>query len=135
MATQVLPPNPKLFLPGLKRGPSLSSRSAAMLVHDGAGVTFALSPEGATSIGRPDPKSQDRPDIDLSPLDPLHLVSRQHAVIHAKGGTYYLVLVRRATNGTYINENPVSPGTLTPLKDGAILRFAGVSLRFSLVRR
>ena len=64
-------------------------------------------------------KSNDRipPDVDVSGFSNSEIVSRIHADIRVEGDTYYIEDVG-SSNGTYINNKPLSPGDRHRLRPG-----------------
>lgn len=69
-------------------------------------------------LGRTDPSGNYRPDIDFSAFNAMPLgVSRRHALF--KPGHSSLSLIdQHSTNGTWVNDERLSPGLEHPLEDG-----------------
>ncbi|MAB88138.1 MAG: hypothetical protein CMJ90_01600 [Planctomycetes bacterium] len=65
--------------------------------------------------------------FDIRPHDPE--ISRHHAMITFTG-TGFIVKDTGSTNGTFVNENKVAPGTEADLEHGNILRVGRTSMRF-----
>lgn len=109
-----------------------ASVAYARLVYAGDGddtpILFALDGETST-IGRTDPLSGVAPDVDLSPLDPQLTTSRQHARIDRDAEAFVLI-EKRATNGTFVNGKRLQPGSPLRLTGGEELVFGNVALRF-----
>lgn len=78
--------------------------------------TVALKPP-TTSIGRPDPASGIRADIDLS-MDAA--VSRRHAEIRSTASGYAIVDLG-STNGTVINGRAIPRHQEVPVADGDVI--------------
>jgi pSer/pThr/pTyr-binding forkhead associated (FHA) protein len=64
-------------------------------------------------------------DNDVAILDPL--VSRQHAVVEAIGGTYQVTDLGSA-NGTFVNDAPLTEPVR--LRVGDLVKFGGTVFRF-----
>lgn len=56
------------------------------------------------------------------------LVSRKHAIIEERLGTYY-VRDLESTNSTYINKNPLKPGEEKKLQPGSIINIGKSELK------
>lgn len=75
----------------------------------------AISLEGeAFVVGR----ASDRSDIVL----PVPTVSGSHARLEKKGVELFVTDLN-STNGTFVNDQPLRPGTLTPLAEGSVVVF------------
>jgi CRP-like cAMP-binding protein len=93
------------------------------------GVVFPLS--GAeTLIGRFDPVTEMRPDVDLSEHDLKRSVSRRHARILDTAEGPVVVEEVGALNGTFVNGTRLTAGQPHPLADGDRLGFGMVKLVF-----
>jgi serine/threonine protein kinase len=83
-------------------------------------------------IGRADPRSNIVPDIDLSLYGGGSAgVSRQHARL-LRGDDGWAVEDLRSTNGTYVNNQSVSPSRPAPLSDGDSVRCGHLVLTFHI---
>jgi len=83
-----------------------------------------------TLIGRFDPVTELRPDVDLSEHDMKRSVSRRHArILDTQDG---LIVVEEvgALNGTFVNGTRLTPGQPHPVCDGDRLGFGMVKLVF-----
>ena len=83
-----------------------------------------------TLIGRFDPVTQLKPDIDLTDLDLKRSVSRQHARIINTDRGYEVVEEVGALNGTFVNGTQLTSGQRHPLNDGDEVSFGSVSVVF-----
>lgn len=90
---------------------------------------YALT-DGLAMVGRGDPEASPRPDIDLAPFDPEHLVSRRHAQLECRDGT---VTVRDlgSSNGTFVDGEPLPAEVPRPLRDQQRVRFGHLTLVFA----
>lgn len=96
---------------------------------DSAGTSFAITRDESV-IGRWDADNGIFPDIDLDTVDHEAKVSRRHARILMRDGTFLLEDLG-STNGTYINRGRrLLPGTPQPLTDGDEIIVGKTFLRF-----
>jgi len=100
------------------------------LVADGGVEEFYLNREAETLVGRIDPVTGIRPDVDLTNLDGPRSVSRRHAKIIREDGEFQVVEEIGTMNGTFVNGKRIATGTPTTLQDGDRLRFGLVDLTF-----
>ena len=100
----------------------------ARLVAEG-GREFPVGPV-ETMIGRYDPVTGLRPEVDLSEEERGRSVSRRHARVVVRGGTYYLAEEVGTLNPTLLNGRKIETGILTPLQDGDEIAVGGVRLKF-----
>jgi CRP-like cAMP-binding protein len=91
--------------------------TGARLEVEGEATVFAL-PENETLIGRYDPVTDTRPDVDLTQVDLKRSVSRRHArVARTAEGTFITEEVG-ALNGTFVNGTKLVTGRPHPIEDG-----------------
>ena len=79
-------------------------------------------------IGRPDPATGAKPEIDLGPFDIQRTLSRRHAKILREGAQYFVREDAATTNGTYLNGERVQTGVNVPVKPGDKLRFGSIEV-------
>ncbi len=121
------PPVPVVAPPG-------AEGSHAILVSPESNEAFPIrSPKAA--IGRFDPVTGLKPEVDLSGLDINRSISRQHARLSLEGGIYYLCEEPGALNGTFINGRKLITGKPTRVKDGDAVILGMVKLVFREMRR
>ncbi|MBK9967833.1 MAG: FHA domain-containing protein [Holophagales bacterium] len=101
---------------------------------DGNVEEFYLNREGDTMVGRIDPVTGIRPDVDLTNLDGPRSVSRRHAKIIRPEGEFQVIEEIGTMNGTFVNGNRIATGAPTPIHDGDRLRFGLVDLTFRVTR-
>ncbi len=94
------------------------------------GEEFYLNRDGETTVGRIDPVTGIRPDVDLSTLDTQRSVSRRHAKIVHENGEFRLIEEVGTMNGTKIEGIQIPKGISVPIKDGNRLSFGLVDLMF-----
>jgi pSer/pThr/pTyr-binding forkhead associated (FHA) protein len=83
-------------------------------------------------VGRFDPVTGTRPEVDLTLLDLKRSVSRRHALLVADDDSFLLSEEVGALNGTLVNGERLSTGEPVRLEDGDQLSFGGVTLILQL---
>ena len=104
------------------------------LVADGGVEEFDLYRDTETLVGRIDPVTGIRPDVDLTNLDGPRSVSRRHAKIVREEDGFQVVEEIGTMNGTFVNGKRLATGAPTPLRDGDRLRFGLVDLTFRVTQ-
>ncbi len=99
------------------------------LRHSATGKAFDLSVSQACTVGRYDPVTGLRPEVDLSAVDPDRSSSRRHAKLVARGKQLFVVEDIGTTNGTFVNGERVKAGVPVEVASGDTLRFGLVDLR------
>jgi len=100
-----------------------------VLVLEGGAKTFALT--GTTAvIGRFDPVTGTRPEIDLTQVDINRSVSRRHARLTLQDGAFHLIEEVGALNGTMVNGQKLTPGKALALASGDRIAVGMVALLF-----
>jgi pSer/pThr/pTyr-binding forkhead associated (FHA) protein len=100
---------------------------------DAPGTEFRLTNEEST-IGRWDADNGVFPDVDLDAFDADAKVSRRHARIVRRNGSYFIEDLG-STNGTYVNRGRrLLPGNSQPLNDGDEVIVGKTFLRFQITR-
>lgn len=108
-----------------------NGETRAWLVEVTSTKEIHLADKDEVSIGRLDERKGIYPDVDLTPVDPGRTASRKHArILRSSDGTYSVIDMGRATNGTYLNGVPLVAGQATALKRGDSLIFGTVWCRF-----
>lgn len=101
------------------------------LVHEPTGMEFLLSQMPETTIGHKDAVTGIYPDVDLTPLDTQHSVSRRHAKIYRRGTMFFLGEEIGTMNATFVNGTRLDTGVPAQIHEGDKLRFGMVELRFA----
>ncbi len=111
-----------------------SGRHAVLSIERGeaAATEFSLAGE-ESNIGRWDADNGIFPDVDLDAYDPDAKVSRRHARIIRRNGSY-LIEDLGSTNGTFINRGRrLLPGVPQDLKEGDEIIVGKTFLRFRII--
>ena len=103
--------------------------SGVRLEAEDQALSFALHAV-ETLIGRYDPVTEQRPDVDLTDVDLKRSVSRRHARILQTAEGYTIVEEVGALNGTFVNGTRLVPGQVHPIQDGDRLSLGMVRLVF-----
>jgi CRP-like cAMP-binding protein len=103
--------------------------SGVRLVTEEGDQVYSIG-EGETLLGRYDPVTEQRPDVDLSDLDLKRSVSRRHARLLLDDGVWSVVEEIGALNGTFVNGEKLVTGQPHPLNDGDELSIGMVKMRF-----
>lgn len=106
-----------------------SGAGSACLVHVHGEEVFPLN-GSRIYVGRFDPVTGMRPEVDLTLLDLKRSVSRRHAILSLDDNGYGISEEVGALNGTEINGDQVDPGTRVPIRHGDEVAFGGVTLKF-----
>jgi pSer/pThr/pTyr-binding forkhead associated (FHA) protein len=101
----------------------------AVLVLEGGSRHFPITAETAL-IGRYDPVTGTRPEVDLTQVDINRSVSRRHARIALRDGAFLLYEEVGALNGTFVNGQRLAAGTPASIVSGDKLGLGMVSLVF-----
>ena len=95
----------------------------------GSGSVVALDPSRSEYlVGRVDPVTGAKPEIDLGAFDTNRTLSRRHAKILCEGSQYFVREDNATTNGTYINGERLQTGVAVALKLGDKLRFGSIEV-------
>src|SRR6266850_3177667 len=101
----------------------------AVLVLEGGSRHFPITAETAL-IGRYDPVTGTRPEVDLTQVDINRSVSRRHARIVLAEGAFLLSEEVGALNGTFVNGQRLSSGAPSPIVSGDKVGLGMVTLVF-----
>jgi CRP-like cAMP-binding protein len=99
-------------------------------VHGKTGTEFPLPPAGEALVGRADPKSGFKPEIELSVVDTDRSLSRRHARILIRDNEVMVSEEARVANGTFVNGQRLKAGVPAKIKDGDQVRFGLVETVF-----
>ena len=112
-----------------KRAPRPAAPPAFELVTPDGSKRFPIH-EGDTIIGRADPGTGSKADVDLSDLDPQRSVSRRHARLYRIGEAEYLMEEIGVVNGTFVNNVKLATGVPVAVRHGDLVGFGLVILTF-----
>jgi hypothetical protein len=103
--------------------------SGARLELDAGAAVFSVTGH-EIMLGRYDPVTEQKPDIDLTDLDLKRSVSRRHARIIRSADGYAVLEEVGALNGTFVNGTKLVTGQPHPLLDGDSLSLGTVTMVF-----
>ncbi|MBN1565394.1 MAG: FHA domain-containing protein [Anaerolineae bacterium] len=107
-----------------------SHQGTISLYIQGRNLPLKLEPDAHIVLGRRDTPDDTFVTVDLTPADGRRLgVSRRHAVIHMAGDTI-TVEDLGSSNGTFINDERLTPGQPAPLLSGDKLRLGKLVIMF-----
>jgi hypothetical protein len=125
------PPGGHAF-PGARVAPRSARQAASRTgprLETEAGPIFPIT-SADCAIGRYDPVTELRPEIDLGGIDLKRSVARAHARIVSSPDGFALCADAVASVETRVNDRPVPPGESCPLADGDRLCFGTVRAVF-----
>jgi len=108
--------------------PSAGIDGARLESEDGK-LVFVLG-AAESLIGRYDPVTDTRPDVDLTAVDLKRTVSRRHARVVPCASGYALIEEVGAVNGTFVNGERLASGEPHELSDGDLLGLGTVRMHF-----
>jgi CRP-like cAMP-binding protein len=109
--------------------PTSERPTGVHLEVEGEQTTFPLG-DTETMIGRYDPVTDLRPDVDLTQVDLKRSVSRRHARIVNSADGFLITEEVGALNGTFVNSAKLVTGRPHPLEDGDVITVGMVKLVF-----
>jgi pSer/pThr/pTyr-binding forkhead associated (FHA) protein len=83
-------------------------------------------------IGRYDSVTGQSPEVDLTNEDSARNISRRHARFVMKDGKPFVAEEIGTMNGTFLNNQKLPTGVLTPIKDGDEFTLCRLTLTFRL---
>jgi Cyclic nucleotide-binding domain/FHA domain len=130
------PPPPEAAPPSGVQAPSrpldevqVPEGALALLILEGGGRLFPITTETAL-IGRYDPVTGTRPEVDLTQVDINRSVSRRHAKIVMQDGVFLLSEEVGALNGTFVNGQRLTSGKPATIVGGDTVGLGMVSMTF-----
>ena len=122
---------PRAALAGQGDGPYRRSQPGWRVTFHLTGMpsgSVALDVWRVTVLGRADPMSAFRPDLDYSRFGAMRYgVSRRHALVRPNGDSLYIV-DQNSTNGTWVNGQRLTPGQSFPLADGDVIELGALRM-------
>ena len=101
----------------------------ALLILEGGERLFPITGDTAL-IGRYDPVTGTRPEIDLTQVDINRSISRRHARIDRQEGQFLVSEEVGALNGTFVNGQRLTPGKPAVIRSGDKLALGMVAFGF-----
>lgn len=96
--------------------------------------TVGLDVWRVTVLGRADPMSAFRPDLDYAPYGAMRFgVSRRHALLRPSKEALYMI-DQSSTNGTWVNGQRLLPGQGYQLSDGDIIELGALRMILRIER-
>ena len=115
----------------IKGEPPAAPDPDARLTEIETGIIFPLADSKETTVGRVDPVTGIKPDIDLTPVDGKRSISRRHARIRRdKGGGFSVIEDVGTMNGTFVNGVRLVAGRGAPVVAGDTVVFGTIQCRF-----
>lgn len=111
--------------------PARAPDALGTLVMKDSGHEYPM-PLDEVTVGRKDPVTGAHPDIDLSAEDMVRSVSRRHAKIARRDGSYTITEEVGVANGTFLNGARLATGDPQPLVDGDEIKFGLVAATFKV---
>ena len=110
--------------------PALQQAEAiAYFISKASGNVFPVFKSDAL-IGRYDSVTGSTPEVDLTQEDAARNISRRHARLVTKDGKHFVAEEIGTMNGTFLNNERLPTGVLTPIKDGDELTLCRLSITF-----
>jgi len=117
----------------IKGEPAAPPDPNARLVEIESDITFPLADSRETTIGRVDPVTGIKPDIDLTPVDGKRSISRRHARIRREeDGSFSVIEDVGTMNGTFVNGVRQVAGRGAPVVSGDTVVFGTIQCRFEI---
>ena len=128
-----VPPPAKPTLPEVTAKPSAPQQAEAMayFISKASGNVFPVF-KAESLIGRYDSVTGQSPEVDLTNEDSARNISRRHARFVMKDGKPYVAEEIGTMNGTFLNNQKIPTGVLTPIKDGDEFTLCRLALTFRL---
>jgi CRP-like cAMP-binding protein len=105
------------------------AEAIAYFISKASGNVFPVFKADAL-IGRYDSVTGSTPDVDLTQEDAARNISRRHARLVTKDGEHFVAEEIGTMNGTFLNNEKLPTGVLTPIKDGDELTLCRLSITF-----
>lgn len=112
--------------------PKIEKKVVGKLISLSSNRSFILSAD-RNLVGRYDPVTSVKPEVDLTYEDDNRSVSRRHAVILRRNNSFYVQEEIGVLNGTYVNGSKATAGGEHPLKDQDMINFGMLAFKFYLV--
>jgi hypothetical protein len=107
------------------------AEAIAYFISKASGNVFPVFKSDAL-IGRYDSVTGSTPEVDLTQEDAARNISRRHARLVTKDGKHFVAEEIGTMNGTFLNNEKLPTGVLTPISDGDELTLCRLSLTFRI---
>jgi hypothetical protein len=123
----------KPAVPDVTSKPAVPQQAEAMayFISKASGNVFPVF-KHESLIGRYDSVTGQSPEIDLTNEDSARNISRRHARFVMKDGKPFVAEEIGTMNGTFLNNQKLPTGVLTPIKDGDEFTLCRLTLTFRL---
>ena len=118
--------------PNLRDQPPVEKKVVGKLISLSSKRAFILNAD-RNLVGRYDPVTSIKPEVDLTYEDDNRSVSRRHAVILRRDNKFYVQEEIGVLNGTYVNGSKATAGGEHPLQDQDMINFGMLAFKFYLV--
>ena len=105
------------------------AEAIAYFISKASGNVFPVFKPDAL-IGRYDSVTGSTPEVDLTQEDAARNISRRHARLVTKDGQHFVAEEIGTMNGTFLNNEKLPTGVLTPIKDGDEVTLCRLSITF-----
>ncbi|MBN2369955.1 MAG: cyclic nucleotide-binding domain-containing protein [Vicinamibacteria bacterium] len=110
---------------------TIQGEALAYFISTQSGNVFPIFKPMAL-LGRFDSVTGMQPDVDLTNEDHSRNISRRHARVVLKNGTFFVAEEIGTMNGTFLNGEKLVTGVLTPIKDKDELVLCRLPLKFKV---
>lgn len=118
--------------PNLRIPPKIEKKIVGKLISLSSNRAFILNSD-RNLVGRYDPVTSVKPEVDLTYEDDNRSVSRRHAVILRRENQFFVQEEIGVLNGTYVNGAKATAGGEHPLQDQDMINFGMLAFKFYLV--
>jgi CRP-like cAMP-binding protein len=110
---------------------TMQGEALAYFISTQSGNVFPIFKPTAL-LGRFDSVTGMQPDVDLTNEDHSRNISRRHARVVLKNGTFFVAEEIGTMNGTFLNGEKLVTGVLTPVKDSDEIVLCRLPLKFKV---
>lgn len=118
--------------PNMRVPPKVEKKVVGKLISLSSNRAFILNAD-RNLVGRYDPVTSIKPEVDLTYEDDNRSVSRRHAVILRRENQFFVQEEIGVLNGTYVNGSKATAGGEHPLQDQDMINFGMLAFKFYLV--
>ena len=115
------------------KGPFKERKVSGKLISMTSKREFILDSD-RNLVGRYDPVTGIKPEVDLTYEDDTRSVSRRHAVIFRRNNKFYVQEEIGVLNGTFVNGNKASSNSeQIPVQDNDVINFGMLAFKFQIL--